>query len=178
MKPKKSPLQKAVEKLLAQYSPDEIFMMLTARSSPDNIGYLHDEIKSYAQIVMQYNLIINLLINKTMKPEIKKKWLRALRSGKYKQTKEMLHKKNGGYCCLGVLCDIYAKEKKVKWGEVNPLRPSKIMFLDHSDILPDEVMEWAGLASDNPECGEKSLAQYNDAGMRFGDIAVLIEKHL
>lgn len=33
------------------------------------------------------------------------KWLDALRSGKYKQTKQMLRDKQG-FCCLGVGCDV------------------------------------------------------------------------
>jgi hypothetical protein len=39
-----------------------------------------------------------------MNPEIKKKWLTALRSGEYKQTAGAL-KDTSGYCCLGVLCE-------------------------------------------------------------------------
>src|SRR4051812_25076359 len=44
-----------------------------------------------------------------MNPEMKTKWLEALRSGKYKQASSRLRRKNefgGSYCCLGVLCDI------------------------------------------------------------------------
>jgi hypothetical protein len=32
-------------------------------------------------------------------------WIVALRSGKYQQAKDRL-RTDGGYCCLGVLCDI------------------------------------------------------------------------
>lgn len=39
-------------------------------------------------------------------PELKSKWVAALRSGKYKQGKYRLRKKDETYCCLGVLCDI------------------------------------------------------------------------
>ena len=54
-----------------------------------------------------------------MNPELKAKWLAALRSGDYPQTVHWLHRTAGdlhsnvdglrhveGYCCLGVLCDI------------------------------------------------------------------------
>ena len=40
-----------------------------------------------------------------MKTEVKKKWLKALRSGKYKQGRKQLQD-NAGYCCLGVLACI------------------------------------------------------------------------
>lgn len=52
-----------------------------------------------------------------MKAAVKKKWLKALRSGEYVQVGEQLRSENcgwhggeevegTGYCCLGVLCDI------------------------------------------------------------------------
>ena len=40
-----------------------------------------------------------------MKAQLKKKWMAALRSGKYQQGKGHL-KKDGKFCCLGVLRDI------------------------------------------------------------------------
>lgn len=43
-----------------------------------------------------------------------KNWIKALRSGKFKQTSETLRSANGGYCCLGVLaCVAGRKYKKV-----------------------------------------------------------------
>lgn len=45
-----------------------------------------------------------------MKPEIKAKWIEALRSGKYKQGTGVLRGKDLSgktrHCCLGVLCEI------------------------------------------------------------------------
>lgn len=46
-----------------------------------------------------------------MDPEIKAKWIEALRSGKYKQGHSHLRQRDKEtgeerYCCLGVLCDI------------------------------------------------------------------------
>ena len=42
-----------------------------------------------------------------MDQALKRKWVRALRSGKYKQARDMLRNpKTGGMCCLGVLCHI------------------------------------------------------------------------
>lgn len=40
-----------------------------------------------------------------MNPEWKAKWVAALRSGEYKQTREFL-RTSTGFCCLGVLCDL------------------------------------------------------------------------
>ena len=45
-----------------------------------------------------------------MKASLKRKWMKALRSGIYKQGRTVLRQKNvdydDTYCCLGVLCDI------------------------------------------------------------------------
>jgi len=45
---------------------------------------------------------------KLLDKEIKKAWIEALRSGKYKQGQLSL-KHNNCYCCLGVLCEINHK---------------------------------------------------------------------
>lgn len=50
-----------------------------------------------------------------MKKGIKRRWIRALRSGRYKQARRKLRGDNG-YCCLGVLCDISGKGN---WRELN-----------------------------------------------------------
>ena len=51
-----------------------------------------------------------------MKTEIKNLWTSALLNGDYKQTKGYLHKEDC-FCALGVLVDIYLKEKGLKWIE-------------------------------------------------------------
>ena len=39
-----------------------------------------------------------------MTPELKARWIAALRSGEYTQGRYSLKTKEGHYCCLGVLC--------------------------------------------------------------------------
>ena len=41
-----------------------------------------------------------------MDAKIKRLWVKALRSGKYRQAKEILRNRSGSMCCLGVLCKI------------------------------------------------------------------------
>lgn len=47
-----------------------------------------------------------------MDKELKAKWIEALRSGKYQQTRAQLYREHAtatdpaGYCCLGVLCKV------------------------------------------------------------------------
>lgn len=114
-----------------------------------------------------------------------RKWVRALLSGKYKQAKDQLRDGNN-FCCLGVACDLYAKEKKrVKW---NPDES----FLGEDCELPVKVANWLGLTKTcgqfNPDARpdgfkieEASLAQLNDRGWSFKKIADFIKnepKHL
>jgi hypothetical protein len=96
-----------------------------------------------------------------MKPEIKAKWVEALRSGEYKQGKGLLAEDNK-FCCLGVLC------------EVSGMPYDHVRF-----FLPNEVKEWAGLDSRNPMLPTGDLlSDLNDNGKRFTTIANLIEKLL
>lgn len=48
--------------------------------------------------------------------ELKRKWVAALRCGLYKQVTGVLQDGVGGYCCLGVLCDI--EDGVVFWGDL------------------------------------------------------------
>jgi len=112
-----------------------------------------------------------------MKEKIKKLWLEALRSGEYKQSKDEL-KNDNGYCCLGVLCDLHrkiTKKKNNKW--------DKGKYLNADVDLPKEVMKWAKLDEINPTIlinkkDRRSLAELNDNGKSFKQIANFIEKHL
>jgi hypothetical protein len=124
-----------------------------------------------------------------MNSEIKAKWLQALRSGEYKQTRYTLRSCTGGFCCLGVLSDIYRKEVggSWKWNYNNDTAYS-IVNESEDDFatveLPDCVMEWAGLDYTNPECKVmdkenefvwSTLSSLNDGGESFSFIADVID---
>ena len=48
-----------------------------------------------------------------MDPELKAKWVAALRSGEFKQGTTLLHSTvYDTYCCLGVLCEISGTKKE------------------------------------------------------------------
>lgn len=83
-----------------------------------------------------------------MQPEIKKAWIEALRSGAYAQTRGAL-KVSRGYCCLGVLCDLYAREYGIEW-QRDEMHYNGYKLLGEESTLPKEVMEWAGLSSADP----------------------------
>ena len=110
-----------------------------------------------------------------MNPQIKQKWVSALRSGEYQQTQRYLRTDNG-FCCLGVLCDLYGKENNVEWNLAN--NGHNYEFQEEPERLPLFVVEWAGVENDNPEICETSLSGLNDTGSTFNEIADLIEEHL
>lgn len=117
-----------------------------------------------------------------MNKRIKKKWLKALRSGEYTQTRGVLHNDNG-FCCLGVLCDIYAKEKKIDWK-----RKDSFYLLEDSPEywtgLSKKVMLWADLKDSYPQfhfktTGPSSLVTLNDErDFSFKQIANVIDRYL
>jgi len=112
-----------------------------------------------------------------MNPQIKQKWVSALRSGDYQKTQCYL-RTNNGFCCLGVLCDLYGKEDNVEWTPSG--FDSAYAFQGNVGDLPSSVIEWAGLEDSNPYIigGIGTLSGLNDKGFTFNKIADLIENHL
>lgn len=128
-----------------------------------------------------------------MNPDIKQRWVEALRSGEYQKDTGRLRTPEG-YCCLGVLTDLYLQETGETWdidsvefgyyiGKMSPQRY----------VLPDSVVEWAGLSSiavSRKHIPEQFLFCWSSASMcittlndrvttaspTFEDIADVIEK--
>jgi hypothetical protein len=130
-----------------------------------------------------------------MNPEVKQKWIDALRSGEYEQGSEKLRSVSG-YCCLGVLCDLYAQEHNTEWEfrgyEETNLQPKDYWYFgEQSEFLPEFVMDWAGVKVNCPEVRVdineldeeewfyyEGLADLNDSGYTFNDLSKLIEEQL
>lgn len=115
-----------------------------------------------------------------MRKSVKKKWVEALRSKKYKQGKNQL-KRGDKFCCLGVLCDLYRKtRKRGKW---KMYLGSYVFYAEkdhHDSVLPKGVFKWAGLPDNNPLVpwgkARRSLAALNDDEVSFDKIAAVIEE--
>lgn len=124
-----------------------------------------------------------------MKKSIAKRWIKALRSGEYEQGREVLRTSDGKFCCLGVLADMYRKERKKGWDAVVK-DPTGGDAKGTNYYYPSEaVCEWAGLNEykGTPRGGVRlergsrafgNLAQMNDEGCTFNMIADMIEKHV
>lgn len=119
-----------------------------------------------------------------MNPEVKAKWVAALRSGEYKQSRErVLADGRGGFCCLGVLCDLYAKATGSQWEpDVGGLAlPNGGLYYP-----PEFVREWASFHEDQQLVSigshEESVAVHNDGihvpRASFAKIADAIEEQL
>ena len=106
-----------------------------------------------------------------------KKWVKALRSKEFKQCNGQL-KKGDGYCCLGGSCVLYAKENNENWEKDDN---GNDMLLKEAYVLPTDVMNWLGLNCLQGIYGKikghprKSLADDNDGGKTFSEIADIIE---
>lgn len=116
-----------------------------------------------------------------MNPEIKTKWLAALRSDKYKWhhgTLAVMTDEGEYKCCaLGVLCDLAAQEGIVR-REIDT-ETGSVFFGNENENLPDAVMQWAGLTDNDPLIGDDdvdSITYYNDVlEYPFVETAKLIE---
>ena len=109
-----------------------------------------------------------------MKEDVMKLWVKALRSGDYKQGRGQLKRseKNGNtrFCCLGVLCDI---SLLTTWGQAVD------SYFGSTGHLTPKVREWSGITSRSGAIfnTEFALTTYNDEGKTFDEIADIIEKH-
>lgn len=94
-----------------------------------------------------------------------KKWVKALRSGKYKQGKDRL-RTGDKFCCLGVACDLYKKETNKD-------------YKGSRKFLPRKIQKWLKLKSPHGSFGFNTLTTINDCeGKTFKQIANIIEKHI
>lgn len=121
-----------------------------------------------------------------MKKATAKKWSKALRSGKYEQTREVL-KRGQGYCCLGVLLEEtpefefidgywstsdpnvikhYRDEKDVgDFEEINKL-------IVEDEEYPDWLRSWFGMEEQEHR---KFIKLNDDKCLTFPEIADVVE---
>lgn len=130
-----------------------------------------------------------------------RKWVAALRSGEYEQTKGALRRDGGdsgrvGYCCLGVACDVSGLGEWVQASEdgeqeygydilayrVEGYAENDINY-DAEAVMHPAVRDWLGVPDLNPDVyqpgsdgGAYPLAYFNDTeSLDFAAIADLIE---
>ena len=108
-----------------------------------------------------------------MDQKIAEKWVAALRSGEYKQGQDRL-KDGDRYCCLGVLCDLHAREHADY--PYSHAADGVDTFYGNRVILPGVALEWAGMSSPYGTVNGTTLVNINDRGATFDEIAGVIER--
>lgn len=110
-----------------------------------------------------------------LEKEFAQKWIKALRSGKFKQGSGYLKDEINCYCCLGVACHIISPKARI----------TKKFYID-SDSLSKNTNVSKQLFKKMPELlrgtdVENSfvynVSEMNDAGMSFNEIADWIEEN-
>lgn len=105
-----------------------------------------------------------------------KKWVAALRSGEFSQTQAVLRDLRG-YCCLGVLCEIFRRETgRGEWdARYFFVEDEGKRYESHTDLVR-QVAQWVGLETVTAAYGDmESLIRHNDTGDNFSKIADIIE---
>lgn len=112
-----------------------------------------------------------------MNQRIKKLWIKALLSGKFKQGSGKLRKHVDGevfHCCLGVLEEIRVAQTGSKFS-------TGLERDGNQSLLSKATYKWAGLDSNDPVIMPKyrmTASELNDDGKSFRFIAGRIEKYL
>lgn len=100
-----------------------------------------------------------------MQQKLKKEWIDALKSGKYKQGQYTLRNRNDEYCCLGVLADVCDNTGWSRYADIwlhsNSGGSSAYLSISDLDMQTQLV-----------------LTEMNDSRKDFLEIADWIEKNL
>lgn len=136
---------------------------------------------------------------KEQQREHRQELYKALRNGGFEQDKYLLHSDKGGYCCLGVACEVsglghwgdeeistslYSDKNEVQVLVVTGRQYKTTAGNQSVQVLPPDVKDYYGF-DDNagfrttklgfPEVGGEHLASLNDSGFTFDQIADLME---
>lgn len=120
--------------------------------------------------------------------EFKYLWIAALRSGKYKQAQGVL-KSDTGFCCLGVACDLADPQTwrrmehyDEETGQSFECDDAWVTAAGNDELpdkpdLPEEVFKALDEDRGDFRVMDK-LAEMNDHGKTFAELADWIEEHL
>lgn len=102
-------------------------------------------------------------------------WALKLESGEYPQGSGYLNAW-GNFCCLGVLCEMAVEAGVIPPGTSEFYNP--VHYSHNSQVLPMDVVEWAGMLSSDGEYPGGQLTTDNDQnGVSFTEIAAIIRKY-
>jgi len=104
-----------------------------------------------------------------MNKEVIKRWIKALRSGDYEQTRDHLKFKEA-FCVTGVLCDLHSKEFNIKWQEIEK---DCSTYINEPYSPPDKVYDWSGI---NTTQLQRVMAWNDIDRLSFNEIAAKLEE--
>ena len=107
---------------------------------------------------------------KRTREEVLRLWVKALRSGEYRQGQGFLRETIQGkshFCCLGVLADLAKKDGGPKWKACTDVIAE---INGDESFLPKSWEDWLKIK-------QKRLAKMNDQGKSFAQIADYIERN-
>lgn len=113
-----------------------------------------------------------------MDAALKAKWVKALRSGAYEQTQGTLCAE-GGFCCLGVLCDLTGRGEWVDVESPHRVGIKRFQYGASLSSSSTQYFPWPfktemGLSDEVLD----PLMDMNDHGKSFSEIADYIEENL
>lgn len=117
-----------------------------------------------------------------------KLWVEDLRTTQVLQARHALHRINDpsgeldSFCCLGRACVVYNfnnVNNPVAIRSLVTIDGTIMLYEEREGILPPKVREWLGLTDSlgrfDDDFGTNSLANKNDTGFSFKEIADIIE---
>lgn len=122
-----------------------------------------------------------------LKPEVKAAWVKELKSGRYTQGFGWLRDNQDKYCCLGVRCELGVKAGVIQndglyihaylYGNPEGDSPDEANFQDTMPPAAERKWAWVDYEKfpDDVHAAEVRLAEMNDNGMDFREIANRIE---
>lgn len=111
-----------------------------------------------------------------MKPEIKERWIAALRSGEYEQGRGTLYEGGNKYCCMGVLFKVCEFGEFVEQTD----SPGDTYYTCTNNGTGIHAIIHSGNLSkiDMTLDDQRPLTRMNDGGKTFEEIANYIEVNL
>lgn len=112
--------------------------------------------------------------------EFAEKWVKALRSGEYKQGKECLGNKDNGYCCLGIAAITAGATDKMLLKSDNTTLANYLTRDEFGPKITNKIFEnipqqLIGLYGNQLVT---ELTSRNDSGQSFTEIADWIEQNV
>jgi len=116
-----------------------------------------------------------------MKPELKHKWIKALRSGEYKKSTNVLKRffktVEPRHCCMGVLCELMKDDYAPAGVLIKQAEGVGDFYGCNKSIaavLDMQTLQEAGVSADH----QRTLTSMNDKGVSWDRISAYIEKRL